>query len=167
MTPSDASAWPAGCSRSSARNIASNVGDRASAACAPAGPPGSACDAATRAAAVSAAACSPADDRQQRLAAQRRAIGAPRARRPGSRARSSKPCVMTSMLEFTTASPSLPNFFTYCLWTTSRNCSWRDAEFLQQRRDREERAEERVALHAQLQVAAVGRLRARSRSRAA
>ena len=29
----------------------------------------------------------------------------------------SKPCVMTSMLEFTTASPSLPNFFTYCLWT--------------------------------------------------
>ena len=36
---------------------------------------------------------------------------------------SSKPLVMTSMLEVTTPSPSLPNFFTYCLWTASRNCS--------------------------------------------
>ena len=65
---------------------------------------------------------------------------------------------MTSMLDFTTPSPSRPNFFTYCLWTTSWNCSWRDAEFLEQRRHGEERAEERVALHAQLQVGAIGRL---------
>ena len=27
----------------------------------------------------------------------------------------SKPWIMTSMLDLTTASPSLPNFFTYCL----------------------------------------------------
>ena len=65
---------------------------------------------------------------------------------------------MTSMLDFTTASPSRPNFFTYCLCTTSWNCSWVMPEFLEQRRHGEERAEERVALHAQLQVAAVGRL---------
>ena len=36
---------------------------------------------------------------------------------------SSNPLVMTSMLEFTTASPSRPNFLTYCLCTASRNCS--------------------------------------------
>mgnify|MGYP001212171497 CR=1 FL=1 len=34
-----------------------------------------------------------------------------------------KPCVMTSMFEVTTESPNRPNFFTYCLWTTSWNCS--------------------------------------------
>ena len=36
----------------------------------------------------------------------------------------SKPWVMTSMLDFTTPSPNRPNFFTYCLCTTSWNCSW-------------------------------------------
>ncbi len=96
--------------------------------------------------------------RQQRLAREastdRRAASSPTRI---SRTRSN-PCVMTSMFEVTTASPSRPNFLTYCLWTTSRNCSWVMPEFLEQRRDREERAQERVALHAQLQVAAFGGL---------
>ena len=34
-----------------------------------------------------------------------------------------KPWVMTSMFDCTTASPRRPNFFLYCLWTTSSNCS--------------------------------------------
>ena len=62
------------------------------------------------------------------------------------------------MFDWTTASPSLPNFFTYCLCTTSRNCSCVMPNSLQQRADREECAEERVALHAQLQIATVRRL---------
>ena len=35
----------------------------------------------------------------------------------------SNPWVMTSMFDLTTASPRRPNFFLYCLWTTSWNCS--------------------------------------------
>ena len=34
-----------------------------------------------------------------------------------------KPCVMTSMFDWTTESPSRPNFFRYCARTTASNCS--------------------------------------------
>ena len=67
----------------------------------------------------------------------------------------SKPCVITSMLEFTTASPSLPNFFTYCFITTSRYCSCVMPNSCSMGRDGEEGAEEGVALHAELKVGAV------------
>ena len=65
---------------------------------------------------------------------------------------------MTSMLESTTASPSLPNFFTYCFLHDVAELLLGDAELLQHGATREERAEESVALHAQLQVGAVGGL---------
>ena len=70
----------------------------------------------------------------------------------------SKPWVMTSMLELTTASPSLPNFFTYCLHDDVAVLLLGDAELLQHGADGEEGAEEGVALHAELEVGAVGGL---------
>ena len=63
------------------------------------------------------------ENRQQRLAAQAWSDRPRRARRSAISLTRSKPWIMTSMLDCTTASPSLPNFFTYCLCTTSRNCS--------------------------------------------
>ncbi len=62
------------------------------------------------------------------------------------------------MFDCTTASPSLPNFLTYCLQHDVAVLLLRDAELLQQAADREECAEEGIALHAQLQIGAVGGL---------
>jgi hypothetical protein len=60
------------------------------------------------------------------------------------------------MLDSTTASPSLPNLLDILLANHGAILLLRDAEFLEQRADAEERAEKCIALHAQLQVAAVG-----------
>src|SRR5580658_5723912 len=57
------------------------------------------------------------------------------------------------MLEVTTSSPKRPNFFWYCFLTVFRN-----SVLLEKRGDPEKSAQEGVALHAQLQVAAGGRL---------
>ena len=74
---------------------------------------------------------------------------------------------MTSMLEFTTPVAEPAELLHVLLVHDLVELLLGDAEFLEQRRHGEERAEERVALHAQLQVAAIGGLRGQSRTRAA
>ena len=70
----------------------------------------------------------------------------------------SKPCVMTSMLDVTTRVAQPAELLHVLLVHDLVELFLGDAEFLEQRRHGEERAEERVALHAQLQVAAIGGL---------
>ncbi len=69
-----------------------------------------------------------------------------------------KPSVMTVMFDVTTSSPKRPNFFWYCFLTVAWNCLFGNVVLPEEGRDAEERAEERVALHAQLQFRLVRRL---------
>jgi hypothetical protein len=59
---------------------------------------------------------------------------------------------MTSMFDSTTASPKRPNFLRYCCLDLLVEVLAVDAGVPQERRHGEERAQEGVALHAQLQL---------------